>query len=68
MGVRFVRRMSPASSSAAMYWMVTPVSRSPLRTAQLMGAAPRYWGRRDEWTLMMALEGMSSRAWGRIFP
>lgn len=42
----------PASSSLAIYIMVTPVTLSPLRMAQLMGAAPRYFGRMDECTLI----------------
>ena len=68
MGVVFTSRMSPASSWGAIYWMVTPVSSSPLSTAQLMGAAPRYWGRMEEWTLMVASRGMFSSASGSSFP
>ena len=41
MGVDAWEMMSPASSSVAMCMMVTPVSSSPFRMAQLMGAAPR---------------------------
>jgi hypothetical protein len=52
MGVGFCRITSPASSSFAIYMIETPVSASPFRIAQLMGAAPRYLGSRDEWTLM----------------
>ena len=60
--------MSPASSSAAMYMMVTPVSVSPLMTAQLMGAAPRYLGSRDEWTLMHPMGGRFKMSSGRMRP
>ena len=31
--------------------MVTPVCSSPLTIAQFTGAAPRYFGRREKWTL-----------------
>ena len=35
-----------------------PVSLSPLITAQLMGAAPRYWGSREAWRLNVPIGGM----------
>ena len=60
--------MSPASSSAAMCMMVTPVSFSPLRMAQLIGAAPRYLGSSEEWTLMHPLGGRARMSSGRIRP
>ena len=44
--------------SWAMCMMVTPVSLSPFSTAQWMGAAPRYLGSRDEWTLMQPYLGV----------
>ena len=46
--VETVRMTSPASSAATIYMMETPVMRSPFRIAQLMGAAPRYFGRSEE--------------------
>jgi len=52
MAVLRQRITSPASSSLAIYMMVTPVTLSPLRIAQLMGAAPRYFGRTEECTLI----------------
>jgi len=39
---------SPASSAATIYMIETPVTHSPFRIAQLMGAAPRYFGRSEE--------------------
>ena len=57
MGVATWAMMSPASRSSAMCMMVTPVSLSPLRMAQWMGAAPRYLGSREEWTLMQPYLG-----------
>ena len=38
--------------------IVTPVSRSPAITARCTGAAPRYRGRSDAWTLIMPSRGI----------
>ena len=68
MGVSFCRITSPASSSFAIYMMETPVVSSPFRMAQLMGAAPRYLGSRDEWTLIEPYLGASRMSSGRMRP
>ena len=68
MGVAAWAMMSPASSASAMCMMVTPVSLSPLSMAQLMGAAPRYLGSKEEWTLMQPFSGSSSTALGSSLP
>ena len=57
-------RRHPAS--CAIYMMDTPVSVSPFRIAQLMGAAPRYLGKSDAWTLMEPYLGVSRMSSGRI--
>src|SRR5271154_6855332 len=51
-GVEAEARMSPASMTGVTSMTQTPARGSLLRTAQLMGAAPRYLGRREEWRLM----------------
>ena len=43
--------------------VVTPVSVSPLMTAQLMGAAPRYWGSRAACTLKVPRVAGPIPAW-----
>jgi hypothetical protein len=48
--------------------IVTPVSASPLRMAHWIGAAPRYLGSRDVWTLRQPKRGRSRMLWGRIWP
>ena len=60
--------ISPVSSPWAIYIMVTPVSFSPLRMAQLMGAAPRYLGSREEWTFTHPSGGSSKISTGKIRP
>ena len=42
--------IGPASSSAVVRWIVTPVSASPAMIARSTGAAPRQRGRSDGWT------------------
>ena len=42
--------IGPASSSATVRWIVTPVSSSPARIARSTGAAPRQRGSSDGWT------------------
>ena len=68
MAVFAARITSPASSSGAIYMMLTPVSFSPSRIAQLMGAAPRYWGRIEECTLMDPRGGTAKMSSGRMRP
>lgn len=68
MAVFAARITSPASSSGAIYMMLTPVSFSPSRIAQLMGAAPRYFGSSDEWTLIEPYFGVFRMSSGRIRP
>ena len=68
MEVFAVEMTSPASSRFVIYMMETPVSASPSSTAHWMGAAPRYLGRSDAWTLMEPYFGTSRSFWGRIWP
>ncbi len=53
-------RISPASMRSASVMMLTPVSLSPRRIAQLIGPAPRYLGSREEWTLIASFVGIST--------
>ena len=46
--------------------VVTPVSLSPLMTAQLIGAAPLYWGRRAAWRLKVPSFGIDHTDSGSI--
>src|SRR5258705_9512283 len=46
----------------------TPVSVSPRMTAHCTGAAPRYFGNTDAWTLMQPRGTAPSTAGGRILP
>ena len=46
--------------------VVTPVSFSPLITAQLIGAAPLYEGSKEPCTLMVPMGGMSQTISGSI--
>lgn len=66
MGKRSWRSMLPVSISCTNWKVVTPVSFSPLITAQLMGAAPRYWGRREPCRLMEPMGGMDQTISGSI--
>ena len=60
--------MSPASSATDMRMIVTPIRVSPLRMAQAMGAAPRYFGNSEAWTLMPPCGGTASTSRDRIWP
>ena len=62
------RSIGPVSSPASICMIVTPVSVSPLAIAQLIGAAPRYFGSSDECTLMQPRRGAASIQSGRIRP
>ena len=62
------RSMSPSSIPRLICMIVRPVVVSPLRRACCIGAAHRYFGRREVWTLRKPIGGISSRIWGRIFP
>ena len=66
MGIRSWKRMSPVSISAFRKKVVTPVSVSPFITAQLMGAAPRYLGRREPCRLKAPSAGMLHTASGNM--
>ena len=48
--------------------VVTPERTSPLRMARLMGAAPRYFGKREECKLIQNCLGTLSRASRSICP
>jgi hypothetical protein len=50
------------SNVSSINMMVTPVTRSPWIMAQFIGAAPRYLGSRDAWTLIHPNGGMLRRA------
>src|SRR5574344_2003866 len=56
----------PVSMSWSRKKVVTPVRVSPLITAQLMGAAPRYCGKRAACTLKVPYSGMSHTTSGNI--
>ena len=56
------------SIPASIWNVVIPVSRSPRMIAHAIGAAPRYRGSSDAWTLMDPRGGTSSTAGGRICP
>ena len=67
-GIDRWRMMSPVSSPSSIHMVVTPVTASPARMAHWMGAAPRWRGSREAWTLMAPSRGTWSTAAGRIFP
>ena len=58
--------MAPLSISWFSRKVVTPVSVSPLMTAQLMGAAPRYCGSSEAWRLNVPRRGMAQITSGSI--
>ena len=60
--------MAPVSIPASICISVTPLSVSPRTTAHVMGAAPRYFGRREACTLMHPRRGPASTSSGRIRP
>jgi len=51
-----------------MYIVVIPVLASPFKTAHCIGAAPRYFGRREPCTLIHPYFGISNNSLGSIFP
>jgi len=57
---------SPVSTFSSMKKVVSPVSRSPLMTAQLMGAAPRYFGNNDACKFIVPNGGMVKTDTGNI--
>ncbi len=67
-GTSVFRIISPVSRPSSMRMVVTPVTGSPLITAHWMGAAPRYLGSREAWTLMQPFGGSSKISFGRIWP
>ena len=62
------RSMSPVSSPSPICWIVTPVVFSPFSTAHWIGAAPRYFGSSEPWTLMQPLGGIARTAGGSSLP
>ena len=68
MGVSAFKRMSPVSMPISVIMVVMPVTGSPLTMAHWMGAAPRYLGRREPWTLMQPCLGISRFSWDRSWP
>src|SRR5690554_7803216 len=58
--------ISPVSISCDRKNVVTPVSFSPLIIAQLIGAAPRYWGSNEPCKLNVPILGISQIALGNI--
>src|ERR1043166_5585227 len=67
-GVAHCRRTGPLSSPGSLSMMLTPVSGSPRRIAQLIGAAPRSRGRSDACTLIIPRSGSASTAGLRMCP
>ena len=53
---------------SAMNMVVTPAVLSPLSTVHWMGAAPRYLGSKEPWTLTQPSLGASSTALGSSLP
>ena len=53
------------SRPASIFMIVTPVSASPLRMAHWIGAAPRYLGSREVWTLRQPKRGRSRMLCGQ---
>ena len=64
--IRSCRIMLPVSISCFSMKVVAPVSVSPLMTAQLIGAAPRYCGRRDACRLNVPRRGIAHTTSGSI--
>ena len=60
--------MSPVSIPMSMRISVTPVTVSPRMMDHWIGAAPRYFGRIDAWTLRHPNRGKSRTSWGRSLP
>jgi hypothetical protein len=60
------KRISPVSMPSSMTIVVTPVVFSPFRIAQAIGAAPRYLGNREAWTLIAPHFGICNKAFGKI--
>ena len=60
--------IAPASSSFTMRMIVMPVSRSPASTARWIGAAPRYRGSSEPWTLISPSRGVLMRTSGMMRP
>ena len=60
--------MSPVSIPLSIIIVVTPERASPLMMARLIGAAPRYFGKREECKLMQNCLGTFSRASWSICP
>src|SRR3989338_1460405 len=61
-------RISPASNEAFILIIERPVFLSPFIIAQLIGAAPRYRGKRDACTLSAQRRGILKMLDGKICP
>ena len=68
MFVFLTRSMSPVSSPSSICIIVTPVSLSPFITDHWIGAAPRYLGKSEAWTLIHPYFAASSTRLGKILP
>ena len=66
MSMDFCNNKSPVSISCFNKKVVTPVSFSPLITAQLIGAAPRYLGSKEPCKLIVPKGGMFHTTSGNI--
>ncbi len=62
------RRASPASTSSAIRWTETPVSRSPARMAAAIGEGPRYRGSSEGCTFTPPRGKRSRNAWRKMRP
>ena len=60
--------MSPVSTPSFICIIVTPVSFSPLMIAQLIGAAPLYFGKSDAWIFTQPYFGISRISLDNICP
>ncbi len=60
--------VGPVSIPSSSFISVTPLSLSPLTTAHVMGAAPRYFGSSDACTFTHPSRGASSTSRGRMRP
>jgi hypothetical protein len=66
--ISFVASISHSSIFSSIIMMVTPVVVSHAKSADWIGEAQRYFGRRDPCTLMHQSFGIVSTSFGKIFP
>ena len=67
-GISCCSSISPVSMPASMRIVVTPLFVSPFTMAQLIGAAPRYFGSREAWRLIQPSRGIGRSRAGIIWP